>query len=256
MVEPARERPKRGIVRGFSEKSRSRMLRLVSSVPRARDGEAFLFTTLTYPASYPVEWERWKANLKAWWLRVRRHYPGAAAIWKLEPQKRGAPHFHLMIVGLVETAADELGQWWYEVVSSGDPWHRKFGTLTVKADTYRGVAAYVAKYAGKTVDLRKMPEWAKGVGRWWGVLSRANLRVEVVTYPLPDHAWQAARAHCKALLAERTKGRKRRSHGNPWETELTGLWLILPDDEAMALIDAVTGGGGILDPPESLLLVN
>lgn len=232
------------------------MLKLVASVPRAQDADSILFVTLTYPASYPVEWHTWKRQLVKWWQRILRRYPGAGAIWKLEPQKRGAPHFHLMVVGCPAHAEADFGQQWYEVIGSGDPWHRKFGALTVVADTYKGVAAYVAKYAGKTVDLRQMPAWAQGVGRWWGVCSRANLRVEVVTYPLPEHAWVDARNHCRQLLAERTRGRGGRTHGNPWETPLSGLWLILPDTDALALIDAVLGGGGILAPPEPLPVGN
>jgi hypothetical protein len=84
------KRSKRGAVSGFSCKSRSRMLALVSSLNAKIHP---VFVTLTYPLLWDNDPLAWKSDLDTFGKWLLRKYPSASFIWKLEPQKRGAPHF-------------------------------------------------------------------------------------------------------------------------------------------------------------------
>lgn len=162
---------RRGRVSGYSRASRRRCLRLFASLNR-HEVELPLFVTLTYPAAFPADPRRWKRDLDVMLKRVLRRWPAAAIVWKLEPQKRGAPHFHLAVFGVGFIERGWLSAAWYEVVGSGDPKHLQAGTQVERVKNWRGVMAYAAKYIGKEVAAVDWPEY---VGRWWGVAGRANL---------------------------------------------------------------------------------
>lgn len=168
----------RGKVQGFSRSSRLRMLRLIACV--LRDAELPCFVTLTYPDKFPTV-ERAKRDLDVFIRRIRRAFL-AGLIWKLEPQKRGAPHYHLLVWGVDQ---DELFIWvvknWYEIAGDGDINHKLFhqGKLpdsepcVSKVDSFNGVWFYAAKYIGKVFEVA---EWGKQwTGRFWGVVNPKNI---------------------------------------------------------------------------------
>lgn len=176
----------RGVVSGWSGESRQRMLRAIASCDIARARTAMLTLTL------PAEWHRkpisdgpdiWRTpkvlrrELDAFRKRYERQWGDLSAVWKLETQKRGAPHFHVGAV-LPETLwAAEGGlralqgrrrEWidwcqrnWHEVVAhDGDPCpdvagcsHRLFGAHAdlsfadrVNRSGRSTMAAYFAKH--------------------------------------------------------------------------------------------------------------
>jgi len=146
-----------------------------------RDAELPCFVTLTYPAKFPTV-DRAKRDLKIFEQRLARRFPGSGGIWKLEPQERGAPHYHLLVWG---PSVVELLGWvcknWYEIAGDNDPMHLLFhmGTLkdskpcVSKVRSWRGVWSYAAKYLGKTFQVA---DWGnKWTGRFWGVFNRENI---------------------------------------------------------------------------------
>jgi hypothetical protein len=169
------EQAKRGKVAGFSQKSRMRLMRTLASVKREN---LPFFVTLTFPADYPTI-ERAKRDLDTFLKRLARKFPEVAGVWKLEPQKRGAPHFHLLIWGVEEGDLKKFVPFaWYEIVGSGDPnhllWH--LGALgngnklcVQRIEKQRGVFWYASKYMSKEVGAQYA--W----GRWWGVFHRGKL---------------------------------------------------------------------------------
>lgn len=180
------ERAKRGKVAGFSAKSRMRLMRTLAEVRR---DSLPSFVTLTFPADYPTI-ERAKRDLDTFLKRLARQFPNVAGVWKLEPQKRGAPHFHLLIWGaeyLDLLAFVPVA--WCEVVGSDDPnhlaWHR--GGLgnspcVQRIEKQRGVFWYASKYMSKAV-AETYSDW----GRWWGVFHRDNLPLgEVVNVEVSE----------------------------------------------------------------------
>lgn len=186
---------KRGIVGDFSRGSRRRMLRKMAMTER-RCKPAFM--TLTFPQDWPGSPREWKRLLKIFIQRLERAYPECGGVWKLEPQKRGAPHFHMLVWdGFMDMR--RFNRWvadnWYQIVGSGDRnhwlWH--MGLLgqgnkpcvgSIKSE--RGVMGYAGKYVAKVADDYDLDPalraaWS-AAGRWWGVWGADNIPwAEVVT---------------------------------------------------------------------------
>lgn len=166
---------KRGRVRGFSEGSRRRLRYTLNKLKTSLHP---LFVTLTYPNDWPHDSKQWKRDLDVFIKRLRRKFKPAAGIWKLEPQKRGAPHFHFFLWGV---DAAELKAWirqaWFEVVGSGDSWHLLKGADVEPIRSPRGARAYAAKYITKVVtpdNSDKENPWDYP-GRWWGSFNDEGL---------------------------------------------------------------------------------
>ena len=125
-----------------------------------RDAELPCFVTLTYPNEFPTL-ERAKRDLKIFIQRIKYKFP-CSGIWKLEPQERGAPHYHCLIWGVdEEDLFDFVAYTWYEIAGNNDRNHLKFhlGLLpnskpcVSKVRSWRGVWAYASKYLGKTFEV-------------------------------------------------------------------------------------------------------
>ncbi len=228
-------RPPRGLVREFTRKSRTRLQQTLCAIPRDHVQRGMLFVTLTYPGSYPGAWALWKRQLDTWQKRLMRKVPRAAFVWKLEPQRRGAPHFHLLVVGVPFLAAEWLSRSWYEVVNSGDIRHLHAGTQVQLVQHHRGVLAYAAKYTAKHQDLPA--DWQDGVGRWWGVYGRARLGITWAWAPLAQHEYFLLVRVLRALIARRQRARGRA----PPRDAPAGMWAVLDSATAQRLCSALFG---------------
>jgi hypothetical protein len=182
----------RSAIKTFSRNSRRRLLYNIARIDRK---ELPLFVTLTYPNEYTQVSEDWKADLENWFKRLKRQFPDAAMVWKLEPQQRGAPHYHLLVWGVPFVDLYRFTpRSWYEVVGSQDPlhlaWHEgRLGRGNVhcvqEVMSWRGVWAYASKYLGKTVDVAG---W-EAPGRFWGVKNRTAIpwaEIEEVAITTPE----------------------------------------------------------------------
>lgn len=156
------------------------MLITVAKIPSR---ELPLLLTLTYPREWPEDPRRWKRDLDAFGKALRREYPSAAMVWKLEPQKRGAPHFHGLLYGVDFIRIPWLRETWFRVVGGTQAEHLLAGTRIERARNKHCAVAYAAKaYAAKDIVLP--PSW-KNVGRFWGIINRAALpKSDVVTVRL------------------------------------------------------------------------
>ena len=145
----------------FSNASRKRLLHKTAKTDRKNIP---LLVTLTYPESWPGDWKIWKKHLKNLSKRLQRRFPESGAAWKMEPQKRGAPHFHLLVWGVkFSWLYAFIALNWYQIVGSGDEKHLSAGTRVEIARHSRGSKSYFAKYLGKNEGV-----WIEGVGRYWG----------------------------------------------------------------------------------------
>lgn len=189
----------RGEVTEFSKSSRRRLLQLLNSINR---DEALLpyFVTLTYHHSWPEDRHGRKAQMDAFRKRLERSVGEFAAVWRLEFQKRGAPHYHLLIflppdaLGGDRRRNDHQGRYerltklrnrvafmWHEVAGYGSPEHFSAGTSVEEVKSWRGVNSYASKYMGKPEQLQ---EGAPSVGRFWGVWRRGMLPITYATHSL------------------------------------------------------------------------
>jgi len=94
----------RGKCADFSPRSRKNLIDKLSSLDgdKIKDsGVAFL--TLTYAQKYP-SFKRAKLDLRNFFAKVERKTKlDLGFVWRIEPQKRGAPHFHILIFGWNKT---------------------------------------------------------------------------------------------------------------------------------------------------------
>lgn len=157
----------RGKVSGFSKASRKRAMHALGKYDRAEVAQA-LFVTLTYPADYP-DGRKAKRDWDVFVKRLRRKYPKVGLFWRMEPQKRGAPHFHALVFGVGFIPSQWIAHAWYEVCNTGDPKHLKAGTQIKRVESYKHAVYYVSKYITK-VDQEELigDDW----GRLWGQLGQ------------------------------------------------------------------------------------
>lgn len=147
-----------------------------------------------------------KRHMVLWRKRFQREYREAARyIWKLEFQRRGAPHIHLWMAPPISPGSSGRGfaQWlsetWAEVVDHPDAEekarHRLAGTAIdvrngLKACDPKRLAIYFTKHSSPNLNGDKeyqhiVPElWrrpGRGPGRFWGVygLKKAVSTVEI-----------------------------------------------------------------------------
>jgi hypothetical protein len=228
---------KRGAVSGFSCKARSRMLSLVASLSAKIHPQ---FVTLTYPHEWDNDPLAWKSDLDTFGKWLRRSYSAAAFVWKLEPQKRGAPHFHLLVYGIPFLPWQNVAVRWAEIVNQcklprNFPVEKeKYGahlfhewarnsienrdvadhvTAGVKVEAIRsrnGVMRYCSKnYMGKEFAL---PDGWEKVGRFWGVVGRKNFpRSQVIGVEISRAAFAKVRRTARRWFA--SKGMRRRGGG-------------------------------------------
>jgi len=171
----------RGTIEQFSAASRRRLLATLSSIDQTQAGRYQSFVTLTYPGEYSKDPKRWKRDLKVFFQTLKRHlgdnYQGST--WKLEPQKRGAPHYHLMVFSHTYLCHKWVGRRWYEIVGSQNLDHLAAGISIQRIRCFNGVRSYCSKrYMGK--EVTGLPDHWRGVGRLWGVDGQLPTRIQEV----------------------------------------------------------------------------
>lgn len=196
--------PRAGAITYWSAKSRMRMVTTLASLDWTPvvDGDAGTrpaMVTLTLPG----DWETvaptgaaFKRIMERFWSRWDRSRWGRfVGVWKLEFQRRGAPHVHIYCAVPTDPAfRDWLSRTWYEVVGSGDERHLRAGTGIdwgegIRASDPKRLAVYFAGRSighniGKDKEYQhRVPDlWAaEGCGRFWGYkrMERCEVEVEV-----------------------------------------------------------------------------
>lgn len=163
------------VITGFSDCSRRRLRERLHAMRRDADG---LFLTLTYHETDPTEQEC-KDHIDLFWKRLERRFSGISTIWKLEPQDRGVPHFHLIVYGIQFIPIPLLLKIWHEVTDETSHQHRKAGVDLERFVNEDGkLQSYMGKYMAETYDQWPGAEpgdsWYE-TGRWWGCKGRENL---------------------------------------------------------------------------------
>lgn len=201
------------VIIGWSRKSRSNMCRVLCEI----DYSPLLGDVTRIPAmitlTYPGDWitvapsgRAVKRHLDALVKRYERRYGHRlVAVWKLEFQRRGAPHLHILMVPPVDPQFRAwLSTAWMEIVDHPDPAerakHELAGTGVDYAEGLRArdpkrVAVYFCKHgslAAKEYQNVVPDAWREpdcGPGRFWGY---RGLRRLTVTTEVSDKAGLAA----------------------------------------------------------------
>jgi len=222
----------RGRIFGFSRQARKRMLDLLNSIRDNWVSEA-LFLTLTYPDAFPEDAAKWHRDLDVFMKRMRRQYPRAAVVWRLEwvPRCSGvnvgklAPHYHLLVFGVPWMDLRWLAAAWYETVGSGDDRHLGAGTQAQRVRSRRGVIYYAAKYMSKQAMAPEM--WT---GRVWGVVGRDLLPVILREFVLTWEQFYTVRRVLRRWFEKQTRRKRRVMYRGQ------GLTAYLRDGEALRLL--------------------
>jgi hypothetical protein len=148
------------------------------------------FITLTFTEI--VSNERAKTVFKRFAMRLRRKFPDASAVWRMEFQERGAIHFHLLCFKLPFWLQSRLQVEWEACTEEA----RSIANIKLVHGA-RSVMAYVSKYIAK-VDNREPTSLDDGsyqhggektctAGRFWGYINKELLPLgEVVAGVLTD----------------------------------------------------------------------
>lgn len=176
------ERPRshkpRGRVTSFSKASmrnfRDKLMNLdldpfIGPSKDAPTGTGF-FLSLGYPAEYPVSKETLHRHREKLSKQLRRTFGSSylGGVWKLELQKGGAPHFHIIVLFSCAMDTAKVREWttdlWSETVKCYDLDFRRYGPHVVplyeSAERLRG---YMLK------NLIPMSGESLELGRIWGV---------------------------------------------------------------------------------------
>ena len=221
----------------WSAKSRTNMTRALSELdydPLFASGQTPCMMTATYPG----EWESVapsgkavKRHVRILMLRWKRRWGKTPPyLWKLEFQRRGAPHLHFFLCLPEKASPGEFRDWlsstWADVVAHDDPEQRRRHALAgtgidfkegIRARDPKRLAVYFTKHGGaaggKEYQHQVPPLWwtaANGPGRFWGYVGLKRVRAEV--YLEEEHYVQARRilrriARSKRLVSERMVAR-------------------------------------------------
>lgn len=198
----------RGDVSVFSSQSRMRLLRLLAQVsPPAVNGFRHRVTFLTLTARLFYHPRKFKEFMRTFFKRLGRKSPRLAIIWRLEYQKRGAPHVHCIVYNAPFIDKKWIQEAWGEIIGQVRPF-----TRIEAIRSYKHLMSYASKYAAKveaggfntvtylTAGVGTSEYGEQTAGRVWGVFNRvclpfAEKMVDVI--PLDGSWWMLRRYCCK-----------------------------------------------------------
>lgn len=215
---------KRGTVQSFSVASRRRLQRLLSCLRWSELGDA-AFVTLTYHDVPP----NWLENFRAWLQQLRRQK--IKYIWRLEWQRRGAPHWHLILWNAAD-ADEQLSQLrasWHAIAAHGSEAHHEYGWHQRPVDSFRAARAYLSKYVAKADPAPPPPEAAGR--RVWGASRDLPTDPQIVG-DLSRKNFFTLRRITRRLLRARARAR-----GSKWKPFARNThWIYLPAQQILELV--------------------
>jgi len=172
-------------IKEFSPRSRVRLLKLVSRLDISQEKYP-VFITLTFAQKYPSP-QQAKEYMRLFVRKLnRRSSREISAIWRLEFQERGAPHFHLIVFGMDYIKKEYVAKLWANTIgkkywdTSKDEPAYPF-TRIEGVQQHRKLIYYVSKYVAKADPKPEGQGSACGfnsvlymdaIGRFWGVIKR------------------------------------------------------------------------------------
>lgn len=199
---------KRGKVAGFSAASRKRMM---EKLAQWRLKRRVYFVTLTYHEEWSRDWQGWKRDLDVMIKRLGRRFPDLEGLWRLEFQKRGAPHFHLIITSNHAEYDDlkaVITQGWSEIAHRNSEHQGKYATnirpvnLVSRRHAMHYCAKYMAKESSAQIDTATGEITQRETGRCWGTWGDIDTS-PVIVHRVSLGQIEDFRAACIAMLKAR-----------------------------------------------------
>jgi hypothetical protein len=146
---------------GRSARSRHSCSQLLAAITAPFEVGHF---TATYPDSFPRSKQEIQLEKQAIAQAGKRY--GLAGVWTLEFQKRGAPHWHMLLWQTIPGAAEKFCTWWQ-------------GHTNNPASAAILVSSGDEGKAGWYFNFHQCKEYQTPpvrVGRWWGVINGQELK--------------------------------------------------------------------------------
>ena len=173
-------------------------------------------------------------RLRQWLIRRRLR-----AVWRIELQKRGVEHFHLIVWGDTEQV-EKILEYWHSIASEGSFRHRDYGARVDKVEGgIKALMGYLSKYVSKAEDAGP-DEVALWGHRRWGKIGR------LILDPFDERRLSESEYHTLKRLVRRLKrARNRKNRGK--RSKFAGLWgdtVYLAYDQGLKLLWWVLYGDG------------
>lgn len=163
----------RGQQKGFSKQSRTALHRLLERINHPRHP---LFVTLTYQR-YGDDWKKTKKHLANFAKFLLRQDSGLCSVWRLEFQKRGAPHYHLVVWPGDDDSErnllspDLLAKAWVRITGETSRAALRYSCDVGPVRSIVGSGRYLVGHHLKLEQIRDDAH----TGRYWGIIGRQNL---------------------------------------------------------------------------------
>ena len=162
----------RSKIQGLSKGSRRRLVFLINQIPSIE--EAFFVTLTMREAS--EDFKEWKSWLNRLLTGLRYNFPLMSGLWRLEFQKRGTPHFHLLLFpktnGDLQHLKSKITRYWMNAVGK-DNVDSDRGISVERIRDMKKSGFYLAIYQAKDEQDRKdIP-----TGRLWGFINKKEFPV-------------------------------------------------------------------------------
>ena len=160
----------------FSVNSRRRLLTLLSKINLSKYSIP-VFATFTFHNLYPDNSQKLKNLIDKFLKSIKRIDENIAYVYRLEWQKRNAPHFHFMFffptyydANKIESLTKKIKLYWFSYLEDHDYYTYKYSVDFVKVNDKRKVFSYISKY---TCKIENESEFSY-IGRRWGCSKNLN----------------------------------------------------------------------------------
>ena len=173
---------RRGVIKEFSHKSRTRMQRSLATIKRVEVAYTMALTVPgnAEPFDHAFVMEAFTRIMRR--LSASARFSDVSGYWKRELQKRGEIHYHLLLYGLAEDATRAGFQAWMveqwvslfapRLTDEEQEHHRWWHARAENMGLVRDFSGYLSKYISKDED-----ETGRLPGRWWGSFNKRKLPV-------------------------------------------------------------------------------
>jgi len=162
-------RPRSNITH-FSKRARFRLFELLSKIENNLEFPP-IFVSLTYHHGHQNDSRSTKSHFHNFLVQLRNYDPGVQFIWRIENQKRGAPHYHLIIFPAKnmryhnkDSYTPTIQRIWHNLADPKSRKHKDYGCKVNTINSYREACIYLSKY------IAKVPENEDDIieGKHWG----------------------------------------------------------------------------------------
>lgn len=241
----------------FSHRSRCNLLQQIAKIDYEYMGQG-LHVVLTYPGEWETNPEIWKRHLHNFRRSMDRRYDGWCALWRIEPQRRGAPHYHMIVWGIPDLETQTESRWmkdtWWRIVGSGDENHRNMGVKVIHVEGNQEEyvkTRYLAFYGSKDNKNGKSEIFEYPIGRYWGFHHRHILRLhDKDEYLLDQQQFTVSRRIIRKFYDSQARRFARKTGKKPKKGpkyQRPGIWVLLKQETILKftqwIIESKNEGG-------------